>query len=125
REGAGVQLPESDRDECRRDERAAERQPRPPPPASAAGNRGRELTMLRFLDAPDDTRPETRPVGLGALAGAQGALDEGPHSPDILGLTLTGGALAQVSGDRRGGAMFLGHGADSAHTEAGDVGSLT
>ncbi len=100
-ERAGRHLPERDRDEHGRHERAAERQSRPPPPAPVVATGAGILALLGVLDSADDPRPEARPVGLGpVLAEAQAAMEESPDPPDILGLALTPGAPAQVSGDR-------------------------
>src|SRR5207237_4737848 len=68
-----TELPDTDRDEQRGRERAAERPLRAPCAASRRGGpRG-----LRRVDGPDDTRPEAGPVRFGHDAVL---LEEGPEA---------------------------------------------
>ena len=107
-ERTGGQLPEGDRCEDHRDEGAAERQPGSPPPAGSGDHGNRSTATLRILDSTHDSRPESGPIGRlrTALKRAQGALQQSPHSPDILGFTTASRASTQVGGDRFRVAIF-------------------
>src|SRR5262245_29274905 len=62
--------------------------------------------MLGILDAADDTGPEARPVGLGALRpDGQRPLEE---APDILSFPLAAGAATQVLGHGLPGSVIQG-----------------
>src|SRR5262249_31978939 len=119
-ERTGRQLPECDHREEHRDEGAAERQPRAPSPAwSRRDHRGGRTATLPIFDATPHPRPETGPVG-GPRAGPRkhpGALQQSPHSPDILAFTATSRASTQVGCNGLRGAVFEGTievGADTA-----------
>src|SRR5262245_38153972 len=65
--------------------------------------------MLDVLDAADNAGPEARPVGLGALrADRQGALEEAPKLPDIVGFALAAGTARQVLGHGLPGGVIQG-----------------
>ena len=90
-------LPEGERQDGDGYRRAAKRPSGIPPPLRNPD--GWRILASGVFDTPDDSWPETGPVGLNpARAGAQSPLKHRPEAPERIGLALTGRTPAQVSG---------------------------